>query len=55
LALNLRHNIQLMGGIGSYSFIGNAQNGDTDTETSWTDIFDGREGASAMFGLKIMF
>lgn len=55
VALNLRYNIQLIGGIGSYTFISYAQAGDTDTETAWKDIFKDRQGTSTLIGLKIMF
>ena len=55
LALNLKHNIQLMGGIGSYSFISNAEDDNGDTGLIWTDIFPSREGMATMFGVKFMF
>lgn len=55
LALNLKHNIQLMGGIGSYSFIGNAENDNGDTGLKWDEIFTDRKGAATMFGIKFMF
>ncbi|MBC7124546.1 MAG: hypothetical protein H5T24_02865 [Bacteroidales bacterium] len=55
LALNLKHNFQLMGGIGSYSFIGNAENDDGDTGLTWDEIFTDRKGMATMFGVKFMF
>ncbi len=55
LALNLRHYIQVMGGLGLYSFIGNAENDNGDTGLTWTDIFTDRKGMSTMFGIKLMF
>jgi len=55
LALNLKHNIQLMGGIGSYSFISNAEEGGTDTGLTWDEKFTDRKGAAVMFGIKFMF
>lgn len=55
LALNLKHNFQLMGGIGSYSFIGNAENDNVDTGLTWDEIFTDRKGMATMFGVKFMF
>jgi len=55
LALNLKHNFQLMGGMGFYSFIGNAENDNGDTGFLWEDLFADRKGPSAMFGVKFMF
>lgn len=55
LALNLRHNFQIVGGMGNYTFISNAENDNGDTKLGWGDIFKNREGVSAMAGLKIMF
>lgn len=55
LALNLKHNFQLMGGMGFYSFIGNAENDNGDTGFLWEDLFTDRKGPSAMFGVKFMF
>lgn len=55
LALNLKHNFQIMGGMGFYSFIGNAENDNGDTGYLWEDLFTDRKGPSAMFGVKLMF
>jgi len=55
LALNLKHNIQVVGGVGYFSFVSNAENDNGDTELGWGDIFKDREGVTAMAGLKIMF
>lgn len=55
LALNLKHNFQIMGGMGFYSFISNAENDNGDTETTWDELFTDRKGPSAMFGVKFMF
>ncbi len=55
LALNLKHNFQLMGGMGFYSFIGNAENDNGDTGRLWEELFTDRKGPSAMFGVKFMF
>ncbi|QKG79081.1 hypothetical protein [Tenuifilum thalassicum] len=55
LALNLKHNFQVMFGMGSYSFIGNAEDDDGDTGLTWNDYFEGRSGAATMFGIKLMF
>lgn len=55
LALNLKHNIQLVGGAGVYSFISKASYGDFELEESWPDLFENREGVSAMVGIRIQF
>lgn len=55
LALNLKHNIQVVGGAGYFSFVSNAENDNGDTEIAWEDIFKDRGGVTAMAGLKIMF
>ncbi|MGE0077697.1 MAG: hypothetical protein AB7S48_07555 [Bacteroidales bacterium] len=55
LALNLSHSFQLIGGVGYYSFISNAENDNGDTEVAWEDIFKDRTGSSIMAGIKIMF
>lgn len=55
LALNLKHNVQLMGGVGSYSFIGNAENDNGDTGDKWDAVFPDRKGMATMFGIKFMF
>jgi len=56
LALNLTHNFQLIGGLGSYNFLTDAENeSGTISEVSWTDIFPEREGVSTMVGIKFMF
>lgn len=58
LALNLTHNFQVVGGLGYYSFIGNAENEDESeavSENSWDYYFKDRKGPSAMFGIKFMF
>ncbi len=55
LALNLKHNIQVVGGVGVYSFIGNAENDNGDTGSLWTDLFPDRTGASTFVGLRIGF
>jgi len=44
-----------MGGIGSYSFIGNAENDNGDTGLTWDEIFTDRKGMATMFGVKFMF
>lgn len=55
LALNLKHNIQLVGGLGAYSFIGDVTDANGYTVTgSWDDLFD-KSGPSALFGVKFMF
>jgi hypothetical protein len=56
LAINVRHNIQLMGGISYYALIGNAYNKDNDDlGIKWDEIFQDRKGLSGLVGLKIMF
>ncbi|HQN83609.1 MAG TPA: hypothetical protein PL079_04365 [Tenuifilaceae bacterium] len=55
LALNLKHNIQLMGGIGTYSFISNASNDNGDLGVTWDEVFPDRGGVSTLLGVKIMF
>ncbi|MCB8965086.1 MAG: hypothetical protein H6536_08630 [Bacteroidales bacterium] len=58
LALNLKHNFQLVGGVGFYAFVSDPENDDeveSVGEKSWNEYFEGREGAAAMLGLKIMF
>ncbi|HOR04808.1 MAG TPA: hypothetical protein PLG54_04750, partial [Bacteroidales bacterium] len=56
LAINLRHNIQLTGGINYYALIGNASNKDnSDLGIKWDEIFQDRKGLSGLVGLKIMF
>lgn len=55
LALNLKHNFQVMGGFGLYSFIGNAEDDNGDAGLTWTDKFTDREGMATMFGIKFMF
>lgn len=55
LALNLKHNVQLMGGVGSYSFIGNAENDIGDTGVKWGETFPDRKGMATMVGIKFMF
>ena len=55
LALNLRHNIQLVGGLGAYSFIGEVTDASGYTVAgSWDDLYD-KSGPSALFGVKFMF
>lgn len=61
LALNLKHNFQIFGGAGYYSFITNVQNSDKDEiqlngdNASWDDIFKDRTGLSTVFGIRIGF
>lgn len=54
LALNLKHNFQIIGGIGSHSIIGNATDKDGN-EWDWLANFNDREGVSTLVGIKIMF
>lgn len=56
LALNLTHNFQLIGGLGSYNFVTDAENeSGSFPEIPWTDVFPRREGVSTMVGIKFMF
>jgi len=56
LAINVRHNIQLTGGISYYALIGNAGNkNNSDLGIKWDEIFQDRKGLSGLVGLKIMF
>ncbi len=55
LALNLKHNFQICGGLGSYNYFGYATDSDGNTENlTWNDYFD-KSGPTAMFGVKVMF
>lgn len=56
LALNLKHNFQLVGGAGFYMFIANpTDTEDAEFDKAWDEIFKDRSGLSYMVGLKIMF
>ncbi|MBN1989833.1 MAG: hypothetical protein JW783_10585 [Bacteroidales bacterium] len=55
LALNLKHNFQIVGGAGVYSFISKASYGDFELEESWSDLFENRKGVSAMIGIRFQF
>ncbi len=56
LALNLKHNIQIIGGGGFYTFIANpTDTNDKEFEKAWDEIFKDRSGLSYVVGLKIMF
>jgi len=56
LALNLKHNFQIIGGLGSYAFISNATSStDEDLGKAWDEIFKERSGLSYVVGLKVMF
>lgn len=56
LALNLKHNIQIIGGMGVYSFIGYPQDADgNDIKIDYNKLFKDRSGASALVGLRIGF
>lgn len=56
LALNLKHNIQIIGGMGFYSFIGYPSNSNGDViEENWNKIFKDRSGASALVAFRIGF
>jgi hypothetical protein len=55
LALNLKHNIQFVGGIGYYGFIGDVTDSDGNVAGSSWDFYFDKSGPSGMIGVKIMF
>lgn len=56
LALNLIHNLQLVGGVGAYFFISNAESkNEGELPHSWSTIFENRKGLSTYFGIRIGF
>lgn len=56
LALNLKHNFQVVGGVGSYAFISDAEDGnDVSYEIAWTDLFTDRGGVSMFIGVRLGF
>lgn len=56
LALNLKHNIQVVGGVGFYSFISYpTDEDDKEIEMKWNDIFKDRMGASSFVGIRFGF
>ncbi len=55
LALNLKHNFQLVGGVGFYAPISKATDEDNNEYNDWTYYFEDRIGASTLLGIKIMF
>lgn len=55
LALNLIHNLQLVGGVGSYFFVSDAESNNKGKIDSWDSIFENRKGLSTYFGIRIGF
>jgi len=56
LALNLKHNFQIFGGVGVYSFIGYPTNtNNAEIEVNWDELFKDRTGPSTLVGIKIDF
>lgn len=55
LALNVAHNFQIVVGAGSYSFVTEAEDENENVYGDWSDVFQGRSGASVLAGVKIMF
>lgn len=56
LALNLRHNIQLVGGVGAHLFVTAAQNEDGAALETWGYYFPGRAaGGQSLVGLRVGF
>jgi hypothetical protein len=54
LALNLKHNFQLIGGMGMYGFLGDATDSDGVVYGTWDDLYD-RSGPATLIGIKVMF
>ena len=57
-AFNIQHNIQFVGGIGYYMFLGKPQNGNGKELTSfdkWDNLFEKRNGPSILAGIKFGF
>lgn len=55
LALNLKHNFQLIGGMGVYAFISNAESENGGEIAAWDVLFENRTGPSAFIGIKFGF
>jgi hypothetical protein len=55
LALNLNHNFQIIGGVGTYMFIANAETVNDGQIDKWENIFSNRRGSSTLIGIKIGF
>ena len=63
LAINIKYNVQLVGGLNYYAEAGNATlTKDTESEEStpldnkkYSDVFDGRAGTNINVGLRIQF
>ncbi|TVQ16306.1 MAG: hypothetical protein EA361_04325 [Bacteroidetes bacterium] len=55
MAFNLSHNFQFVVGLGSYSFITEAEDENETVYGDWSDVFPGRSGASVLAGVKFMF
>ena len=55
LALNLTHRFQVVGGVGAYAFITDAEGNNENTYGSWTDLFTDRSGASIFVGVRLGF
>ena len=58
IAINIQHNIQFVGGIGYYLFLGKPQNSQGKESTTfgkWEKLFDKRNGPSILAGIKFGF
>lgn len=57
LALNLKHNFQVVGGVGSYAFVSDAEDrNDVSYDiAAWKDLFTNRTGASMFIGVRVGF
>lgn len=55
LALNLTHSFQIIGGMGAYAFISDAESVNAGVIGAWDEVFDGRSGPSVFVGIKLGF
>jgi hypothetical protein len=55
MALNLKHNFQMVLGLGSYGFITDAETENEVNYGPWDEFFPGRSGPSVLAGFKFMF
>lgn len=55
LALNLKHNFQLIGGMGVYAFVSDAESENRSEIGPWNSVFEDRSGPSAFIGIKFGF
>ncbi len=55
LALNLKHNFQLIGGVGAYAFVSDAESENGGEIGPWNSVFEDRSGPSVFIGIKFGF